>query len=93
MLKGSLELLLRAMLASWVLGRDELAKEVPMESLFLAMEEVGVLEEVLFCFLRSWISLSILMEICLSCSESSCLFLLMFDSSCPCLAVFSRLLP
>lgn len=62
--KGSFELLFKEILASWVLGREELVNVGPIESLFLAVELVGVLEAVLFCLRRSWIYLSILIEIC-----------------------------
>lgn len=84
-LNGSLEFdfIVRDMEFSWVLGLEELVKVGPIESLFLDREVVGVvtLPVVLFCLRRSWISLSILMEICLSWSDSSWRFLLILGSS------------
>jgi hypothetical protein len=84
-LKGSLEFdfIVRDMEFSWVLGLEELVKVGPMESLFLDTEVVGVVTPPvgLFCLRRSWISLSILIEICLSWSDSYWRFLLILDSS------------
>ena len=93
MLKGSFELLfiVRDIEVSCVFGREEeLVKVGPTESLFFETEVVGVVTVpvILFCFRRSWIYLSIFMEICLSWSESSCLFLLIFGSSWWYLLVF-----
>lgn len=61
--------MVREMEVSWVFGREEeLVKVGPIESLFFETEVVGVVTVpvILFCFLRSWIYLSIFMEICLS---------------------------